>query len=78
MLAGARVDAPAADSRTDALPHDGWQRAEIVFWLTPLAVFGLLPDYLVLGSQIMIAALFALSWASCAAPAGRYSCPFSS
>jgi branched-chain amino acid transport system permease protein len=61
MLAGARVDAPAADSPTDALPHDGWQRAEIVFWLTPLAVFGLLPDYLVLGSQIMIAALFALS-----------------
>ena len=35
--------------------------AEIVFWLIPLAAFFLLPGYLVLGSQILIVALFALS-----------------
>jgi branched-chain amino acid transport system permease protein len=37
------------------------KRAEIVFWLVPLAAFFLLPGYLVLGSQILIMALFALS-----------------
>jgi branched-chain amino acid transport system permease protein len=34
---------------------------EIAFWLVPLAAFLLLPGYLVLGSQILIVALFALS-----------------
>jgi branched-chain amino acid transport system permease protein len=34
---------------------------EVVFWLVPLAAFLLLPGYLVLGSQILIVALFALS-----------------
>lgn len=38
-----------------------WRPAEIVFWLIPLAAFFLLPGYLVLGSQILIVALFALS-----------------
>jgi branched-chain amino acid transport system permease protein len=38
-----------------------WHPIEIVFWLTPLAVFFLLPGYLVLGSQILVVALFALS-----------------
>jgi branched-chain amino acid transport system permease protein len=37
------------------------KRAEILFWLVPLAAFFLLPGYLVLGSQILIVALFALS-----------------
>jgi len=37
------------------------RKAEIVFWLIPLAAFFLLPGYLVLGSQILIVALFALS-----------------
>ncbi len=32
-----------------------------MFWLLPLVVFFLLPGYLVLGSQILIVALFALS-----------------
>jgi len=36
-------------------------RAEIAFWLVPVAAFFLLPGYLVLGSQILIVALFALS-----------------
>jgi branched-chain amino acid transport system permease protein len=34
---------------------------EAVFWLAPLAAFVFLPQYLVLGSQILITALFALS-----------------
>ncbi|MEP7067958.1 MAG: branched-chain amino acid ABC transporter permease, partial [Usitatibacter sp.] len=34
---------------------------EITFWLIPVAAFFLLPGYLVLGSQILIVALFALS-----------------
>jgi len=36
-------------------------RAEIAFWLVPVAAFFLLPGYLVLGSQILIVGLFALS-----------------
>jgi branched-chain amino acid transport system permease protein len=43
------------------LPDGRWHAAEIVFWLTPIVVFFLLPDYLILGSQILIAGLFALS-----------------
>jgi branched-chain amino acid transport system permease protein len=38
-----------------------WSRAEIVFWVIPVVAFFLLPGYLVLGSQILIVALFALS-----------------
>ena len=34
---------------------------KIAFWLVPVAAFFLLPGYLVLGSQILIVALFALS-----------------
>jgi branched-chain amino acid transport system permease protein len=36
-------------------------RGEIAFWLLPLAAFFALPGYLVLGSQVLIVALFALS-----------------
>ncbi len=36
-------------------------RGEIAFWLVPLAAFFALPGYLVLGSQVLIVALFALS-----------------
>ncbi len=43
------------------LPHDRWQVAEIAFWLLPLAAFFVFPGYLVLGSQILIVGLFALS-----------------
>jgi len=57
-----------ADDRTGALPAgrhrlpDGhWHPAEMVFWLVPVAAFFLLPDYLILGGQILITALFALS-----------------
>jgi branched-chain amino acid transport system permease protein len=43
------------------LPTQKWSRAEIAFWLIPIVAFFLFPKYLTLGSQIMIAALFALS-----------------
>jgi branched-chain amino acid transport system permease protein len=44
-----------------SLPHDRWKAEEVVFWLLPLAAFFLFPDYLILGSQILIAGLFAVS-----------------
>lgn len=52
---------------TIAGPHDylrdqiRWRWGEIAFWLATLLPFVLTPDYLVLASQIAIAALFALS-----------------
>jgi len=39
----------------------GGRLIEVAFWLVPLAAFLLLPGYLMLGSQILIVALFALS-----------------
>lgn len=44
-----------------ALPAARWHAAEIAFWLVPVAAFFLFPGYRVLGSQILIVALFALS-----------------
>ncbi len=38
-----------------------WRPVEIAFWLATLLPFVLLPNYLVLASQIAITALFALS-----------------
>lgn len=43
------------------LPHDRWRPAEIAFWLLPIPCYLLFPGYLVLGSQVFITALFALS-----------------
>jgi branched-chain amino acid transport system permease protein len=43
------------------LPTLAWSRAEIAFWLIPVAAYFLFPHYRTLGSQVMIAALFALS-----------------
>lgn len=58
-----RTDHPAqpAPAVRHSLPDGRWHPAEIVFWLAPVAVFFLLPDYLILGSQILITGLFALS-----------------
>ncbi|HEY2629511.1 MAG TPA: branched-chain amino acid ABC transporter permease, partial [Usitatibacter sp.] len=39
----------------------GTRALEVLFWLLPLAAFFVLPGYLVLGSQILIVALFAMS-----------------
>jgi branched-chain amino acid transport system permease protein len=43
------------------LPNDRWHPLEVLFWLVPVAAYFLFPGYLVLGSQIMIVGLFALS-----------------
>lgn len=43
------------------LPTDRWRAAEIVFWLALVAAFFLFPQHRVLGSQILITALFAVS-----------------
>ena len=43
------------------LPNDRWQPLEIAFWLIPIAAFFAFPGYLVLGSQIMIIGLLAVS-----------------
>src|SRR6266567_4124689 len=43
------------------LPTLKWTKAEIAFWLVPVAAFFLFPHYLTLGSQVLIAGLFALS-----------------
>lgn len=43
------------------LPNNRWRPAEVVFWLLPVAVFFLFDGYLVLGSQILIVGLFAVS-----------------
>jgi branched-chain amino acid transport system permease protein len=50
-----------AAKRGSALPDGRWRPSEILFWLVPVAAFFLLPDYRVLGSQILITGLFALS-----------------
>jgi branched-chain amino acid transport system permease protein len=43
------------------LPDGKWSVAELLLWTTPLVVLFAFPGYLVLGSQIFVAALFALS-----------------
>jgi branched-chain amino acid transport system permease protein len=43
------------------LPTDRWRLADTLLWLFPIACFFAFPDHLVLGSQVMITALFALS-----------------
>ena len=52
---------PRQVAKFHRLPDGRWHPIEIVFWLLPLAAFFLLPGFLVLGSQILIVALFALS-----------------
>ena len=48
----------AAETR---LPDARWRPAEVAFWLAAVAVIFLFPGHLVLGSQVLITALFALS-----------------
>jgi branched-chain amino acid transport system permease protein len=43
------------------LPSARWRPAELAIWLVPVACFFLFPGYRVLGSQVFITALFALS-----------------
>jgi branched-chain amino acid transport system permease protein len=43
------------------LPRDRCKPLEVAFWLVPVAAYFLFPDRLVLGTQVIIAALFALT-----------------
>jgi branched-chain amino acid transport system permease protein len=43
------------------LPSDRWKAPEIVVWLIPVVCYFLLPEHLLLGSQILIVGLFAIS-----------------
>jgi len=44
-----------------ALLDDRFRRTEVAFWLLPIAAAFVFPEHLVLGAQVLIAALFALS-----------------
>ena len=46
---------------TARLPTDRWRAIEIAFWLVAVAAFFVFPQHRVLGSQILITGLFALS-----------------
>jgi branched-chain amino acid transport system permease protein len=59
--APAHAAAGAPPLPAPALPGLRWRRAELAFWLVPVAAFFLFPGYLVLGSQVFITALLALS-----------------
>src|SRR5438067_1618813 len=61
MAASAPSPAAPAQVATSRLPSDRWQALEIAFWLIPVIAFFVLPSYRVLGSQILITALFAVS-----------------
>jgi branched-chain amino acid transport system permease protein len=52
---------PGAEAAPHALSDARFGRGEIVFWLVPIVACFALPGYRVLGSQILITALFALS-----------------
>ena len=52
----------AAPARGAAgLPDPRWRAGELVFWALPVLAYFLFPGYLVLGSQVFITALLALS-----------------
>src|SRR5215470_4745249 len=54
------MSSPAA-APVHRLPNDRWRAPGIVFWLLPIVAYFVLPKYLVLGSQILITGLFAVS-----------------
>jgi branched-chain amino acid transport system permease protein len=58
IAAAVNAVVPAATAR---LPHDRWRAAEIAFWVVALAAFFAFPSHRVLGSQILITGLFAVS-----------------
>lgn len=52
---------PGPPDAAPALPSDRWRALEIAFWLLVVAAFFVFPQHRVLGSQILITGLFALS-----------------
>lgn len=59
--AGARVTGPVSAETASILPDDRWKPLEVAFWIVPVVAFFVLPSYRVLGSQILITGLFAVS-----------------
>ena len=57
----AGVAQPVAAPSGGALPSDRWRPLEVVAWLAVVAAFFAFPQHRVLGSQIVITGLFALS-----------------
>jgi branched-chain amino acid transport system permease protein len=57
-IAAAAAAAPAIAPR---LPTDRWRAVELAFWAVALAAFFVFPSHRVLGSQILITGLFAVS-----------------
>jgi branched-chain amino acid transport system permease protein len=51
----------AAGTARPRLPNDRWRALEVAFWLLPVIAFFVFPSYRVLGSQILITGLFAVS-----------------
>jgi branched-chain amino acid transport system permease protein len=58
-VASVPLTTPVADQAR--LPNDRWRALEVVFWLLPVIAFFAFPNYRVLGSQILITGLFAVS-----------------
>jgi branched-chain amino acid transport system permease protein len=50
-----------AKRRALSLPSDRWSPLEIALWLVPVVAFFAFPSYRVLGSQVLIVGLFAVS-----------------
>jgi branched-chain amino acid transport system permease protein len=50
-----------AKRRAPSLPSDRWSPLEIALWLVPVVAFFAFPSYRVLGSQVLIVGLFAVS-----------------
>jgi len=59
--AGKAVAAPSSLPERSLLPADRWSVREVAFWIIPPLCYFAFPGYLMLGSQILIAGLFALS-----------------
>jgi branched-chain amino acid transport system permease protein len=58
---GAAAEVAPATAITARLPADRWRAIELAFWLLPVAAFFLFPSHRVLGSQILITGLFAVT-----------------
>jgi branched-chain amino acid transport system permease protein len=61
MMPAATLDAKAGVAVLPKLPDARWRPVELAFWALPLFAFLAFPDYRLLGSQILITGLFALS-----------------
>lgn len=60
-VAAPQAAGAAGDARLRLRQRDRWHRAEALPWLAAVLFFVLLPDHAVLGTQVLITILFALS-----------------